>query len=150
MENRSRPDDTADAQALAERAAQAMYACDRATQACDMKLDMVVPGRARLFMRVRRDMLNGHGTCHGGFIFTLADSAFAFACNSRNQRTVAASGAIEFLRPAFEDDLLRAEAQERSLKGRTGIYDVTVTNQEGETVAEFRGRSHRVAGEVIP
>lgn len=136
-------------QALAERAAQAMYARDTATQALGIELESVAPGRACLTMRVRHDMLNGHASCHGGFIFTLADSAFAFACNSRNDRTVAAGAEVDFLRPGFEGDVLRAEAVERALKGRSGIYDITVTNQKGEVVALFRGRSHRVPGEVI-
>lgn len=136
-------------QALAERASQAMYANDRASQALGMTLDRVAPGYAQLSMRVRADMLNGHRTCHGGFIFALADSAFAFACNSRNQATVAAGCGIDYLRPGREGDMLRAEARERTLAGKRGIYDVTVTNQADEVVAIFQGRSHRIGGEVV-
>ncbi len=118
-----------------------MYARDRASQALGMELDEVRPGYARLRMVVRADMLNGHGTCHGGIIFALADSAFAFACNSRGVVTVAAGCTIEFLAPAREADELVAEAQERSLQGRNGVYDVDVRRADGELVATFRGRS---------
>ena len=92
-------------------------------------------------MVVADHMTNGHGMCHGGFIFTLADSAFAFACNSRNERAVAAQGAISFLAPAQLDEILVAQAEERFLQGRSGIYDVTVTGLDGRVVAEFRGHS---------
>lgn len=115
-----------------------------------MRIDEVGAGRARLSMTVRPDMLNGHDVCHGGFIFTLADSAFAFACNSYNQNTVASGATIDFLAPARGADELTALAQEQSLSGRTGVYDVVVTNQRGEKVAVFRGRSYRIRGEVIP
>jgi acyl-CoA thioesterase len=94
-------------------------------------------------------MTNGHGICHGGLVFALADSAFAFACNSHGANTVAAGAAIEFLRPAREGDLLTAVATERWRAGRSGIYEIEVTNQDGETVALFRGRSHQVAGRLI-
>lgn len=137
------------AQALAERVAQGMFERDSASRALGMTLDAVRPGYARLSMRIRSDMLNGHGSCHGGFLFTLADSAFAFACNSRNEATVAAAGHIEFLRPAWEGDVLSAEGMERTLAGRSGVYDVTVVDQEGRTVALFRGRSSRVRGTAI-
>ena len=100
-------------------------------------------------MKVRADMLNGHATCHGGFIFTLADSAFAFACNSANMSTVASGCSIDFIAPAREDDVLTAIGRERSLSGRTGVYDIEVTNQRGETVALFRGKSYRIKGHVI-
>jgi acyl-CoA thioesterase len=98
---------------------------------------------------VRGDMLNGHAICHGGFIFTLADSAFAFACNSRNHNTVASAGNIDFLAPAQEGDLLTAEAVEQSLSGRTGVYDIGVTRGDGIRIAMLRGKSHRIQGEVI-
>jgi acyl-CoA thioesterase len=138
-----------EAQSLAERVAAEMFARDRASQAMGMRISKVGPGRAELTMTVRGDMLNGHATCHGGFIFTLADSAFAFACNSANLTTVASGCSIDFVTPAREDDVLTAIGQERSLSGRTGVYDIEVRNQRGETVALFRGKSHRVKGHVI-
>ncbi|WP_426319319.1 hydroxyphenylacetyl-CoA thioesterase PaaI [Pseudoduganella sp. R-43] len=137
-------------QALAEAAGAAMFARDAASQALGMKLVEIRPGYARMTMPVRSDMLNGHQTCHGGFIFALADSAFAFACNSYNHTTVGAGCTIDYLAPGRMDDLLTAEAVERTLVGKTGIYDVTVSNQEGKMIATFRGKSHRVAGEVVP
>ena len=137
-------------QALAEAAGASMYARDAASQAMGMKLVEIRPGYARMTMPVRTDMLNGHQTCHGGFIFALADSAFAFACNSHNHTTVGAGCTIDYLAPGRLDDLLTAEAIERTLAGKTGIYDVNVTNQEGKMIATFRGKSHRVAGEVVP
>ncbi|HEV3239906.1 MAG TPA: hydroxyphenylacetyl-CoA thioesterase PaaI [Casimicrobiaceae bacterium] len=138
-----------EAQALAERVAADMYARDRASQAMGMKIGAVAPGHAELSMPVREDMQNGHAICHGGFIFTLADSAFAFACNSYNLATVASGCAIDFVAPARVGDVLTAIAQERSLTGRTGIYDIEVTNQRGETIAHFRGRSYRIKGHVV-
>lgn len=138
------------AQALAERVAEAMYAEDRASQMMGMHIAKVGPGYAEVTMLVRGDMVNGHSTCHGGFIFTLADSAFAFACNGANQRTVASGCSIEFVAPAHEGDVLAATARERSASGRTGIYDIDVTNQRGEKVALFRGKSYRIKGHVIP
>ncbi len=140
----------APAQALAERVAASMFAADPASRALGMRIDAVGPGRARLSMTVRGDMLNGHAICHGGFIFTLADSAFAFACNSYNHVTVASGCSIEFVAPAREGDRLTADARERSAAGRTGVYDIDVTNQRGETVALFRGKSYRIKGEVVP
>jgi acyl-CoA thioesterase len=138
-----------DAQALAERVAAAMYARDGASQAMGMKLAAVGPGHAELTMTVRADMLNGHATCHGGFIFSLADSAFAYACNSYNLNTVASGCAIDFVAPAREGDALSARAQERSLSGRTGVYDIEVRNQRGETIAYFRGKAYRVRGHIV-
>ena len=138
-----------EAQSLAERVAAEMFARDRASQAMGMHISKVSPGRAELTMTVRADMLNGHATCHGGFIFTLADSAFAFACNSANLTTVASGCSIDFITPAREDDVLTAIGKERSLSGRTGVYDIEVRNQRGETVALFRGKSHRVKGHII-
>jgi acyl-CoA thioesterase len=127
----------------------AMYARDGASQALGMTLEEVRPGYARLRMSVRRDMLNGHGTCHGGLVFALADSAFAFACNSRDVATVASGCTIEFLAPAEEGDVLVAEARERSLEGRNGVYDVDVRLAEGRFVATFRGRSAATRGRVL-
>jgi acyl-CoA thioesterase len=137
------------AQALAERVAEAMWARDDASQRLGMRIVDVSPGRAKLAMAVRSDMLNGHAICHGGFIFTLADSAFAFACNSYNVTTVASGCAIDFVAPAREGDVLKAKARERSVSGRTGVYDIEVKNQNGETVALFRGKSYRIKGHVI-
>ncbi|GGZ07675.1 hydroxyphenylacetyl-CoA thioesterase PaaI [Pseudoduganella plicata] len=135
---------------LAQAAGAAMFARDTASQGLGMTLDEIRPGYARMSMRIRPDMLNGHGTCHGGFIFTLADSAFAFACNSHNLVTVGAGCTIDYLAPGRQNDLLTAEAVERALAGKTGIYDVNVINQDGRIVATFRGKSHRIGGEVVP
>lgn len=137
-------------QALADAVAEAMYARDPALRAFGIRIERVAPGHALLSMTVRDDMLNGHGTCHGGLIFTLADSAFAYACNSRNQSTVASGCTIDYLAPAHAGDVLSAEATEQSLAGRTGIYDIIVSNQQGRRLALFRGRSHSIKGEVIP
>jgi acyl-CoA thioesterase len=138
-----------DPQALAELAGKTMYERDPASQALGMTLDAIRPGFARMCMRVREDMLNGHGTCHGGFIFMLADSAFAFACNSHNFNTVGAGCTIDYLAPGRAGDVLVAEAVEQALAGKTGVYDVVVTDQDGRKVALFRGKSHRVAGHVV-
>lgn len=140
---------SADPQALAQEVADAMWSRDPATQALGMRIVAIAPGSATLAMPVRADMLNGHGICHGGFMFTLADSAFAYACNSYNQNTVASACAIDFLAPAREGDVLEAEAIERSRAGRTGVYDITVRIHGGKTVALFRGKSYRIEGEVI-
>lgn len=136
-------------QALAEAVAEAMYARDPAVRAFGIRIDHVAPGHARLSMPVREDMLNGHGLCHGGMIFTLADSAFAYACNSRNQNTVASGCTIDYLAPGQCGDVLVAEAVEQSLTGRTGVYDIAVSNQDGKRIALFRGRSHSIKGEVL-
>lgn len=137
-----------DPQALAELAGKTMYERDPASQALGMLLAEIRPGYARMTMPVRRDMLNGHATCHGGYIFMLADSAFAFACNSHNHNTVGAGCTIDYLAPGREGDLLTAEATEQALSGKTGVYDIRVHNQDGRTIALFRGKSHRVAGLV--
>ena len=138
-----------DAEALAQATAAAMFARDAASQALGIAIVAMRPGYAELTMTVRASMLNGHRTCHGGFIFALADSAFAFSCNSRNRNTVAAGCHIDYLAPAFEGDVLEAEAVEQSLKGRTGVYDSAVRNQSGALIALFRGKSHRVEGAVL-
>jgi len=140
---------SSDPQALAEQVAQAMFARDRASQMLGMAIDAVGPGYARLSMTVRDDMVNGHAICHGGLTLTLADSAFAFACNSDNHNTVGAACSMDYLRPAFAGDRLTAEARERHVSGRTGIFDVTVTNQNGDTIGLFRGKSQRVKGAVL-
>ncbi len=137
------------AQRLAGRVAAAMFASDRASQALGMRIESVAPGRAELTMTVRDDMLNGHAICHGGFIFLLADSTFAFACNSYNRNTVAQGCSIEYLAPAHGGDVLRATGVERSRSGRTGVYDIDVRNQDGRTVALFRGKSYRIDGHVV-
>lgn len=139
-----------DAQALAERVADAMWVRDRASNGLGMHIVAVSPGRAELTMTVREDMLNGHDICHGGFIFTLADSAFAFACNSYNLTTVASGCSIDFLAPARLGDVLTAAAQEQSVAGRTGVYDIVVSNAHGEKIALFRGKSYRIKGHVVP
>ena len=138
-----------EAQALAEATATAMWARDRTASALGMRLLSVSPGYARLAMPVRPDMVNGHHICHGGMIFTLADTAFAYACNSYNKNTVASACNIDFLAPAMENDTLEAEAIEQSLAGRTGVYDVTVRTLAGKAIALFRGKSYRIQGEVI-
>ena len=143
------PPTSAEAQSLAERVAAEMFARDRASQAMGMRIAKVGPGHAELTMTVRADMLNGHATCHGGFIFTLADSAFAFACNSANMTTIASGCSIDFVSPAHEDDVLTAIGEERTLSGRTGVYDIQVKNQRGELVALFRGKSHRIKGHIV-
>jgi acyl-CoA thioesterase len=136
-------------QALAEATANSMYARDHATQALGIKIVAIKPGVASMQMVVQKTMLNGHQTCHGGYIFTLADSAFAFACNSYNIQAVAAGCSIEYLSPAYEHDVLTAQAQEQSRTGRTGIYDVAVMNQDGKKIALFRGKSHQLKDAVI-
>ncbi len=136
--------------ALAERVGRAMLAQDNASRALGMVLEEIAPGRARLRMTVRDDMINGHAICHGGLIFTFADSAFAFACNARNHVTVAAGAEIHFISPASKGETLVAAARERANAGRSGIYDVEVTEAgTGRLVALFRGRAHRVQGTVI-
>lgn len=132
------------AQSLAEQSAAAMYANDRASKALGMQVVEIRPGYAKLSMLVRDDMLNGHSACHGGFIFSLADSAFAFSCNSHGGVVVAAAASIDFLAPAQGGDVLSAVGVERWRSKRNGIYEVTVVNQRGDTVALFRGRSHQV------
>lgn len=141
------PDDAA--LALARLAGQAMYERDGASQSLGMELLEIRPGYALMSMPVRKDMLNGHLICHGGYIFMLADSTFAFACNSHNLATVGAGCTIDYLAPGREGDLLTAEAVEVSLTGRTGVYDVRVSNQDGRVLALMRGKSHRVAGHVV-
>ena len=139
-----------DARDLAARVGQAMYAVDAAVKDF-MQIELLAcePGRAVLRMLVREPMLNGHRICHGGFIFTLADSTFAYACNSHNKVTVAAGASIEFLKPAHAGDVLTCEGIEQVLQGRHGIYDMKVTNQRGETVALFRGKSASIQGSIV-
>ena len=133
------------AQSIAEQCAAKMLAMDEASKALGVTIQTVSPGSAILNMQVTSKMLNGHKTCHGGFIFTLADSAFATACNSYNKTAVAASCDISFVRPAFAGDYLSAVATEQFRAGRNGIYDVSVTNQDNETIALFRGKSRVIS-----
>ena len=138
-----------DAEQIAQACADTMYADDRASVALGIEMVDVSVGRTVMAMTVREDMVNSHDICHGGLIFTLADSAFAFACNSENHNTVAAGARVEFLAPGRLGDRLTAVAEQVSQGGRTGIYDVSVTNQLGKTVALFRGNSHRIGGAVV-
>lgn len=133
-------------QQLAEHVRSAMFANDGASQALGMQVTAISPTSATVTMTVRADMLNGHATCHGGFITALADSAFAFACNAGNEMTVASGLSVDFLAPGREGDVLTAEGVEVSRAGRTGVYDVTVRNQRGELIAVFRGRSYTMKG----
>ncbi len=134
---------------LASQCAQAMLARDRASLALGMQLLSVAPGRARLSMPVRADMIQGHGTCHGGYIFTLADSAFAVACNTYNQVTIGLGCSIDYIAPALMGDMLNASCVEQSRGGRTGNYDVRVENQNGQLIALFHGKSYKVQGTVL-
>ncbi len=136
-------------QALAELVRDAMWAGDQATRMLGMRITEVGPGRAVIEMVVRDDMLNGHAICHGGLITTLADSAFAFACNSYNELTVASGFAIDLLAPGRLGDVLTATCTELSKAGRTGVYDADVRNQRGERIAAFRGRSYTARGKPV-
>ena len=136
---------------LARRVGEAMFPLDTASKdTLGLELIACEPGRARMRMTVRPLHLHGHQIRHGGFTFTLADSTFAFACNSRNHNTVANGCSIEFLRPAHAGDVLTAEGVEQVLNGRHGVYDIRVSNQKGQTVALFRGKSTQIAGTVVP
>lgn len=137
------------AQQTAERVRQAMLEHDHATRAMGIEITAIGPGTAQAVMTVRRDMLNGHATCHGGFIATLADSAFAFACNAYNEISVASGFDVSFVAPARQGDVLSATASEVSRSGRTGVYDVDVRNQRNERVAVFRGRSYTMKGKPV-
>lgn len=134
------------AEEIARRSAEAMWARDDASKWLGARLDAVGPGTASLSMKVEKHHTNGHDICHGGFIFTLADSAFAFACNSYNQIAVAQHNTISFIAPGFRGDRLTAHAREISRSGRSGLYDVRVTNQDGRLIAEFRGASRVIKG----
>ncbi|WP_425072382.1 hydroxyphenylacetyl-CoA thioesterase PaaI [Sagittula sp. S175] len=136
-------------QERAERSAAAMYATDAASQHLGITIDQIGPGRAVLSMQVQPQHLNGHRICHGGYIFTLADTAFAFACNSYNAVTVAQENQITFLSPGQPDERLTATAEERARPGRSGVYDVTVTGADGRTVALMRGLSRTIKGTLF-
>ena len=137
-------------QQLAEASAAAMWAGDHASQKLDMKITHIAPGAATLEMTITQAMSNGHGNCHGGYIFALADSAFAFACNTYNQLTVAQHCSVSYLIPGRIGDRLTATATELTRQGRSGIYDIRVTNQDDAHVAQFRGHSRTVKGTHIP
>lgn len=140
-----------DPQALARQVGEAMFGVDVASKdTMGMELLACEPGRAVMRMKVKALHLNGHQICHGGFIFTLADSTFAFACNSHNKNAVAAACSIEFLKPSRAGDVLTCEGIEQTLSGRHGIYDMKVTNQGGEVVALLRGKSAQIPGTVVP
>jgi acyl-CoA thioesterase len=139
-----------DAEKLARACADAMWADDAASRGLGLELVAVGPGRAELAMTVTERMVNGHKICHGGFIFTLADSTFAFACNTYNQRTVAQHCAITFIEAGKLGDRLTARGVEKNRRGRSGIYDITVTRQDGTVIAEFRGHSRTIEGELVP
>ena len=134
-------------QERAEKSAAAMWANDRASKWLGMTLDAVGPGTATMSFEVQDHHLNGHDICHGGYIFTLADSTFAFACNSYNQATVAQENQITFLSPGRGGERLTAHAEETARAGRSGVYDVTVTGEDGRKVAVFRGLSRSVKGQ---
>lgn len=136
-------------QAVAEASREAMLRNDRATRMMGIAIPAVGPGTATAVMTVRDDMLNGHDICHGGFITTLADSAFAFACNAYNEVTVASGFDVNLISAAHEGDVLTAVAREVSKAGRTGVYDINVHNQRGEPVAAFRGRSYSMKGKAL-
>ncbi len=139
-----------EAEDLARACAETMWAQDNASQGLGMAIRDIAPGHAVLTMEVQPRMVNGHGLCHGGFIFTLADSAFAFACNTYNAINVAQHCAITFLRPARLGDMLTAEASERVREGRSGIYDVCVRALDGSVIAEFRGHSRTIGQKFFP
>lgn len=134
---------------IARRCADLMWPDDHAARGLGMEIRDVGPGSAALTMVVRQDMVNSHGTCHGGFIFALADSTFAYACNSFNHKAVAAGVDINFLAPAHLGDRLTAQGHARHQGGRSGVYDVEVSNQDGKLVAVFRGRAARIKGQFF-
>jgi len=146
---RSTPDAAEAAQRLADEVARAMYQDDAAAQALGMRIEAVAPGAATVSMVVAPGMLNGFRICHGGYITTLADTAFAYACNSYDEVTVASGIVVDFLAPAAEGERLVAEARELSRAGRTGVYDITVRDPAGRIVAVMRGRSHTIKGRHI-
>jgi len=138
-----------DSNALADKVARARLATEGTGPAWSLEIEEAREGYARVRMAVRADMLNGHRTAHGGLIFALADSAFAYACNGRNLRSVAAQASIVYLEPAREGDVLIAEAEERALVGRSGVYNVSVRTADGRAIAEFTGFSRSVGGQII-
>jgi acyl-CoA thioesterase len=138
-----------DPQAAADAVRDAMWRNDRASKALGIDIVGVGPGTATLRMTVREDMLNGHDICHGGLIATLADSAFAYGCNSHNEVTVASGFNVDLVAPGRLGDVLTATCTEQNRAGRTGVYDIEVTNQRGERIALFRGRSYTMKGRPV-
>ncbi len=138
-----------DPQTLAERVRDGMRERDRAARGLGIEFLEVAPGGAKVAMTVREDMLNGFDICHGGFLTVLADTAFAYSCNSYNEQTVASGISLDFMAPARPGDRLVAEAKELFVAGRTGVYDITVTNQKGELIAVMRGKSYRIRGRPV-
>ena len=138
-----------DAQHLAERVRDTMFSTDKAAHALGMAVSAITPGHASVTMTVRDDMLNGFGICQGGLIATLADMAFAYACNSYNELTVASGFDVDLLGPGRAGDQLTASARVVSQGSRMGVYDIDVTNQSGERIAVFRGRSYRMKGKQV-
>lgn len=149
MNTREAPLPQADAQALAERVCEGMYAKDTAAQTLGMRVTAIAPGHAKVTMTVRPDMLNGFGMCHGGLIATLADMAFAYACNSYNEMTVASGFDVDLLAPSRVGDVLTACGNQLTQAGRMGLYDIEVHNQSGARIAVFRGRSYRLKGKRV-
>jgi acyl-CoA thioesterase len=143
------PGQPEDGQTIAEAVRTQMYGRDRAAQALGITVEAIGPGSAVCRMGVRDDMLNGHATCHGGLIFTLADTAFAYACNAGNRATVALTCHVTFIAPALAGDVLHASAREQSRTGRTGVYDVEVRRADGAIVALFRGQAYEVRGAIV-
>jgi len=139
-----------DANILAKACGDAMYDNDNASRTLGIEIAEITPGCATLSMTVLRDFTNGHDICHGGYIFMLADSAFAYACNNCNRNTVASAASIEFIAPAKTGDRLTAYAHERNRGSKIGVYDVEVFNQDDKLLALFRGDSYQIRGEVIP
>ena len=136
-------------QEIAEATGRIMYAEDTATRHVGIELIEVAPGYSRMRLQVRKELTNSHGICHGGYIFMLADTAFAYACNSHNQRAVAAGASIEFVVPGHLGDVLTAEGVEQHRAGRSGVYDMRVTDQDGRLIALFRGKSATIRGHFI-
>lgn len=134
---------------LAQRCAEGMLSTDAAVRFVGMKLESIAPGAAVMSLELMPEMMNSHGTCHGGFIFALADSTFAYACNSRNDVAVAQSCTITYVNPAKAGDRLRAEAREVSRRGRSGVYDIEVKDQDGQQIALFRGHSRTIKGRHV-
>ncbi len=139
-----------DPQAIAQACSEVLWHNDPASKKLGMAIEKIAPGYAELCMTVADDMVNGHNICHGGFMFTLADSTFAFACNTYNQNCVAQHCTISYLSPAFKGDVLHATGREVSRQGRNGIYDISIVNQKNEKIVEFRGFSRTIAGSLLP
>lgn len=136
-------------QEIAEKVRDGMFANDTVAQFFGMEFIDVAPGYVKMSMKIRPEMLNGFKICHGGMVTTLADTAFAYACNSSNEQTVASGLSMDFIAPSFENEILVAEAKEVSQAGRIGVYDITVTKSTGELIAVMRGKSYRIKGKTV-